>query len=457
MIDVKDIPKIKLPTKANYKRIAKDIDFYEVFQKIEPEFENCFILESLGEQNFTSRYSVIGFDPEKIITATKNTLQIDNTKYEVENPYEALRAITPQNIISRNYSGGLVGYMSYESMNYFEKSLKLDEHPDFGMFKFGVYTDGLVYDKMTGEIFYYYFDNDRSNLINNIISNKKKISLPNTSVKYIKDTLSETEHKKAVEYVIEEIKKGNTFQCEVGFKSLFKIYGDKLPIYSKLREINPSPHMYYMKFGENRIIGASPELLLRMRQGEMETFPLAGTAKRGKNEKEDIILARKLLNNPKEIAEHSMLIDLHRNDLGRVARFGTVKVRSSMDIKKFSHVQHISSEIAGIIKNEEDMFSALASVFPAGTLTGAPKIESMKIIQHLEKSPRGPYGGALGQLGFNGDCTVAIPIRTLFVTGDDAYAQTCGGIVYDSNPEDEYQEIVNKLAAMKKVLSEFEI
>jgi len=205
-----------------------------------------------------------------------------------------------------------------------------------------------------------------------------------------------------------------------------------------------------------KIIGASPELLFRLRDGEMETFPLAGTARRGADAIEDMQLARELLNDPKEIAEHNMLVDLHRNDLGRVARYGTVKVRSLMDIKRFSHVQHISSEIVGILNEKEDMFSALASNFPAGTLSGAPKIEAIKIINELESDPRGPYGGAVGQFGFNGDCTFAIPIRSVFINGEDGYVQTCGGNVYDSNPADEYQEIERKLSAMRSVLASFE-
>ena len=223
----------------------------------------------------------------------------------------------------------------------------------------------------------------------------------------------------------------------------------------ELRHVNPSPHMYYVKFGDKKIIGASPELLFRLRNGEMETFPLAGSIKRGLSAEEDIKLARTLLNDPKEIAEHNMLVDLHRNDLGRVAKFGTVKVRKLMEIKKYSHIQHISSEVIGIIKKGEDMFSGLASSFPAGTLSGAPKIESMKIIQRVEKNPRGPYGGALGHFGFNGNCTFAIPIRTLFVSGEYAYTQASGGIVYDSLPANEYQEIKNKLGAQEKVLNSF--
>ncbi|HBH46963.1 MAG TPA: anthranilate synthase component I, partial [Candidatus Jacksonbacteria bacterium] len=250
-----------------------------------------------------------------------------------------------------------------------------------------------------------------------------------------------------------EIRAGNTFQCVIGFKTEYQIQGEPLKIYERLRKINPSPHMYFLKFGAKKIIGASPELLFRVRERELETFPLAGTAARGKTAAEDQKLARELLNNPKEIAEHNMLVDLHRNDLGRVSRFGTVKVRRLCDIKRFSHVQHISSEITGIMAPGEDMFSALASNFPAGTLTGAPKIESIKIIDRLEPDGRGPYGGALGHFGWNGDATFAIPIRSLFIDGDYAFMQNGSGIVYDSTAENEYQEIKRKGEAIEKIMS----
>lgn len=184
----------------------------------------------------------------------------------------------------------------------------------------------------------------------------------------------------------------------------------------------------------------------------MQTSPLAGTIKRGKNLYQDQKLARELLSDPKEKAEHNMLVDLHRNDLGKVAKFGTVKTRDLMSVKKFSHVQHISSEIAGILNKGEDMFSALAANFPTGTLTGAPKIEAIKIIDQNETCARGPYGGAVGHFGFNGDCTFAIAIRSLFLSDNYAYTQTSGGIVYDSKPDKEYDEIQKKLAAMKEVL-----
>ena len=184
----------------------------------------------------------------------------------------------------------------------------------------------------------------------------------------------------------------------------------------------------------------------------MTTRPLAGTTKRGRTDRQDQHLARALLNNPKEIAEHSMLVDLHRNDLGRVAQFGTVSIRDLMTIKKFSHVQHISSEITGLIHHHYDAFDGIANNFPMGTVTGTPKIETIKIIASNEPEPRGPYGGSVGQFGFNGDCTFALALRSLFISGNYAYTQTSSGIVHDSDATTEYTEIQHKLAAMKAVL-----
>lgn len=450
---------LQLPRKPKYTKIAEDCDFFELFKKIEQRFKHCFLLESLGEDSHMARHSLIGFDPCKLIYANGETLTIEERSgekvdYPSENPYYLLRKIIPQDIISRKFAGGLTGYLGYDAMNYFEPSLKLHRSEMFDAFKFGLYLDGLILDKMTGELIYFYYDQNRIDLVKNLLhqayeGNNGLVIHP------LGDTMSKGDHAVAVAKVKQDIVEGRIFQCEVGFKTRFKLDGDCINIYEKMREINPSPQMFYLRFDQQKLIGASPELLFRLRQGEMETFPLAGTTRRGKSALEDTQLARKLLNDPKEIAEHNMIVDLHRNDIGRVARFGTVKVRSLMDIKRFSHVQHISSEIVGIVRENEDMFSALASNFPAGTLTGAPKIEAMKIINTLEGEGRGPYGGGVGHFSLNGDCTFAIPIRTVFVNGDTAYVQTCGGNVYDSNAEDEYQEIQRKFAGTQKVLAEF--
>ncbi|MGP5494641.1 anthranilate synthase component I family protein [Psychrobacter celer] len=456
---------IEIPSKPKRIKLTQDIDFFALFKRIERAFETCYLLESLGEDGHMARHHAIGFDPVMTIAAIdRTTLAITDNQtaktqhYQTDNPYELLRSITPQHVIARDQTGGLVGYLGYDSVNFFEPSLNAKASDDFEPFKFGVYLDGLTLDKMTGEIFYFYYPTEQQD--NRIEQIKALLDAPipcyePPSVEFLADGMSQDEHARAVMQVKEDIISGRIFQCEVGFKSKYRISGDKMPIYEKLRAVNPSPHMYFMKFAEQCIIGASPELLFRLRQGEMETYPLAGTAKRGVDVSEDRQLARALLNDAKEIAEHNMLVDLHRNDIGRVARFGTVKVRSLMDIKRFSHVQHISSEIVGILHPDEDMFSALASNFPAGTLSGAPKVEAIKVINELEPDGRGAYGGALGSFNFNGDCIFAIPIRSLFINGESAYAQTCGGNVYDSNPADEYLEIQRKLSAMKVVLDSF--
>lgn len=445
------IPKIELPLKPTYLKFAEDLDFYHVFQQVEQQTQTCFILESLGEDSYQSRYSIIGFDPETNVSAKGNDFTYNNKTFVVDNPYKVLQQIVPQNAIARSYAGGLVGYIGYDAINYFEPSVQVKSHKLFEQFSFGIYTDGIVHDKVTNEFFYFFYQNNRLAEVKRML--QKSLKKREVIVRHTKDTLTQKEHANAVEHIKEHIRKGDTFQCQIGLKMEYTVHGEAINIYTKLREVNPSPYMYFMKMRDVKIIGASPELLFRLRSGEMETFPLAGTIRRGKTPVEDRQLARLLLNDPKEIAEHNMLVDLHRNDLGRVAEFGTVKVRSLMDIKKFSHVQHISSEIAGIIKQDQDMFTALASNFPAGTLSGAPKIESMKLIDRFEPDARGPYGGAIGHFGFNGDCTFAIPIRTMFIKGEYGFIQASGGIVYDSLAENEYDEIQRKLGALKKVLN----
>ncbi len=452
-------PRLQLPRKPNYITISADCDFFKLFKKIERRYDNCFYLESLGEDSHMARHSIIGFDPEQLLYAIGDTLTIEErdgsvAHYPSDNPYQLLRDIVPQDIISRKYAGGLTGYLGYDAMNYFEPSLNIQSSDMFDAFRFGLFKDGLILDKMTGELIYFYYHDSRLKEIEALLAADDVVNGP-LRVYATGESMSREDHRAAVLKVKQDIIDGKIFQTEVGFKKRFRLEGDTINIYEEMREINPSPQMYYVKFGQQKLIGASPELLFRLRQGEMETFPLAGTTRRGADHQEDTALARALLNDPKEIAEHNMIVDLHRNDIGRVAQFGTVKVRSLMDIKRFSHVQHISSEIVGIIAEGEDMFSALPSNFPAGTLTGAPKIEAMKIINDLECDGRGPYGGAVGHFSFNGDCTFAIPIRTVFANGEQAYVQTCGGNVYDSNPDDEYEEIRRKFAGTKKVLDKF--
>ena len=238
------LPKIKISKKPTYLKFAEDIDFYELFQKIEQQFETWFIFESLGEEGKFSRYS--------IISARDNNLIIDGKIYKTKNPFFALREIMPEKTIARNYCGGLIGYLSYEVINYIEESMNVKKHPLFDQFKFGVYTDGLILDKETNELFYFYYNEDRSNILRNIM--KSKLKRKTLKISLIKDGLTKKEHAKIVEKVREQIEAGNTFQCEVGFKSEYKISGDTLNLYEKLRKVNPSPFMYYLKFGKKKII-----------------------------------------------------------------------------------------------------------------------------------------------------------------------------------------------------------
>src|SRR3989344_7125864 len=250
-------PKIQLGQKPTYVKFAEDVDFFELFKKIEKRFETCFIFESLGEEGKFSRYSIIGFDPAHVISARDKTLTFDGAQYKVENPYYALREMMPKKAIARNYAGGLIGYLSYEALNYFEPSLHVKVHEKFDQFLFGVYTDGLIFDKLTNELFYFYFENDRRDVLKELV--KEKVPQSPFSAVFVRDALTEAEHTRIVEEVKEHIRAGHTFQCEVGFKSEYKVEGDTLKIYERLREVNPSPFMYYLKFDNKRVIGASPE------------------------------------------------------------------------------------------------------------------------------------------------------------------------------------------------------
>ena len=245
---------IELPRKPRYVNLTADCDFFALFKKIEKRFETCFMLESLGEESHISRYSIIGFDPEKILRANGRTLTIterdgSSESYESDNPYYLLRDIVPQNVISRRYAGGLTGYLGYDAMNYFEPSLSLQSSDYFDAFCFGLYKDGLILDKMTGEVFYFHYDENRLALIEELMAETYPGNGPLT-VTNLGDTMSQADHAAAVMKVKQDIIDGKIFQTEVGFKKRFRLEGDTINIYEQLREVNPSPQMYYVKFGE---------------------------------------------------------------------------------------------------------------------------------------------------------------------------------------------------------------
>ena len=247
---------------------------------------------------------------------------------------------------------------------------------------------------------------------------------------------------------------GDIFQVVLSRKFAFESSGDDLTLYKTLRKLNPSPYMYHLKQNKKTIIGASPEMLVRITNDKVETFPIAGTRKITDDEEKNKRLAEELLNDEKELAEHTMLVDLGRNDIGRVCKFGTVHPESLMQIKRFSHVQHIVTHVVGNLASKNDMFDAFKAVFPAGTVSGAPKVRAMEIIDELENEARGPYAGAVGYFSYNGCCDFAIAIRSIFIEDGKGFVQSGAGIVSDSIAENEFKETEHKAGAMLQALKE---
>ncbi len=440
-------------------KLELPISAFEAFKRLYPHFEDIFLLESLGEEGKYNRYSYIGFSPRLLLSARNKELIISGKAYRLPNPYLYLSKLM-KGLESRGeglpasrqgYCGGLVGFFSHEASIYFEPAFSGFENFDFPDFMFGLYLDGFRFDKKTKEAFYFHHGESRLSKVYHLFHKNGK--LDNFAYEKISSGKSEDEHKKMVLEAKKHILKGDIFQAVLSFKTHYKLTGDIRRFYAVLRQVNPAPYTFFLKFGERKIISASPELLIRVKGKDIEHFgTLAGTIKRGKDDKEDRILAERLFSDEKEKAEHMMLVDLARNDLGRVCEFGSITVEKLATVKKYSHVQHLHSEVRGRLKKEEDAFSALSACFPAGTLTGAPKIEAIKIIKKLEGEARGPYGGTGGYFSLNGEAMQAITIRSIFINGNAAYTQTGSGIVVDSKPKKEYQEIINKQKAMEESL-----
>jgi anthranilate synthase component 1 len=429
-----------------------DLSPFGLFQRVEASCDHAFLLESLGEDSAFSRFTYIGAAPEKVIQGYERAIEVNGERKETASPYHELRSHLPQvSDLPTHYHGGLVGYVAYDGTSYFEPAFAGRVHSAFPKFEFGLYLDGFLYDKFTETFRYFTLDKDRRAYFQSLLAapyvpSPCRLSNPSAD-------MDGEEYKKGFETIKKRISAGDTFQTVFSIGFTYEKEGNPLRIYECLRQVNPSPHMYFIKFGQRVALGASPELLFRTGGRTIEHFgTLAGTVKRGKDAKEDKALAQQMQDDDKEVAEHMMLVDLARNDVGKVAEIGSVKVESLMAVKRFSHVQHLSSEVYGVVKEGCDSFDVLASCAPAGTLTGAPKIEAMKIIDDIEKSPRGIYGGSVGYFSVNGDAMFAIAIRSLFVSGDKAYTRSGSGIVYDSVCEKEYEEVMNKHKAMEKTL-----
>jgi anthranilate synthase component I len=444
----------------NKKKIDTDKDPFEIFKRIYLNYENVFILESLTGPKELSEFSVIGFDPEFTINCDNRKFQIcrnEKAVYEkqVKDPLLELRRILP--IIEekkRRYIGGAVGYVSYEAIRFWEKLPPKRSNNMFPLMEFGIYTDGLIHDKKDNAIYYFHIGKkSRFDELEKVIDSKKKFLRKRLSFsKPVSDTTKSkfiSNVKKAKEYVYE----GEVFQVVISRKFKFRLYGDPLLLYENLRKLNPSPYMYFFKRNKRFIIGSSPEMLLRViNNNKIETFPIAGTRPVSNKESVNTKLKIELLRDKKELAEHTMLVDLARNDLGRVCKFGSVRPKELMIVKRFSHVQHLVSHITGNLYDKYDCFDAFRSLFPAGTVSGAPKVRAMEVISELEKSSRGPYAGALGYFSFNRSCDFAIIIRSLFINGISAYIQSGAGIVMDSIPENEYLETEHKAGALFSAL-----
>lgn len=436
-------------------------DPFGLFCRLYQFHERLFILESLVGPKKLTEFSIIGFDPDLIVSCDSSNLYVRNSKNkivrteELVNPMEQLKRIVPKIKNNRfRYVGGAVGFISYDAIRYWERIPSKHRERNYPLLEFGIYTDGILYDHQKNKAHYFTTGKSRYDEIKDEVETTKPVKLKNFSYSNPKTSMSRNEYlnmvKKAKRYIYE----GDIFQVVLSKNTTFTVNGDLLPVYDNLRELNPSPYMYFLKLGNMAIIGSSPEMLVRVTAKQVETFPIAGTRPVVKDEIENNNLAKEMLADEKEVAEHTMLVDLARNDLGRVCKYGTVKVRELMSIKRFSHVQHIVSHVEGYLAPKFTSYDALKVVFPAGTVSGAPKVRAMEIIDDLEPYGRGLYAGAIGYFSSNGSCDFAITIRSLIVNGHRASIQSGAGIVIDSVPEKEWKETEDKaqgvILALKK-------
>ncbi|MDD1682749.1 MAG: anthranilate synthase component I [Methanoregula sp.] len=450
-----------------------------------------FLLESMEGSEKLARYSFIGIDPEFVISLGKTVKLRGREPFisialepEGKDPVEKIKSVLSRfhymNVKAPRFFGGMVGYFAYDCIySLFEKvrkgkpaSPKSDHDMPDACFMFT--KDCIVIDHRDRKLYIFSspfltYDTDiegeykkcserirtLAHHIRALSSGKKtryvKRSGQDMSVLFTSQ-VSQDAFERSVDLVKEHIVAGDIFQAVLSRRIECRIAHDPFAVYAALREINPSPYMYYLDFGDETVIGASPEMLVRVEKRKVTTVPIAGTRPRGKNPAEDEQFAQDLLGDAKERAEHTMLVDLARNDLGRVCRFGSVEVSEFMTIEKFSHVQHIVSTVNGILKDNLDCYDAFRSCFPAGTVSGAPKIRAMQIIDEQESLPRGIYAGAVGYIGFDRNLDFAIAIRTVIVRDGIASVQIGAGIVADSVPATEFYETENKAAAMIRAI-----
>ncbi|MEH7275415.1 anthranilate synthase component I [Neobacillus vireti] len=430
-----------------------------ILQKISGDKK--FLLESSHKYHDSGRYSIIGSDPafELISSGDSNEILYRNGDKNVliGNPLELIKTLLPRiDEAPFPFIGGAVGYVGYDIIRQFEvigeefpNGLQM---PDVHLMFYEVV---IVFDHLEEKITICGLpltdDSEIEKRIEQIIVElKQPVIYQDDSPFEFTGFQSETSKEdfiKNVEIAKEHIKAGDIFQVVLSRRMKSPYHGTPLSLYRKHRAHNPTPYMFYIDFAGYTVIGSSPESLIKTQGSQVFSNPIAGTKRRGKTTEEDQLIAKELKSDEKELAEHKMLVDLGRNDLGRVCEFGSVTVDKYMEVEKFRHVIHLVSEVSGTLKGEHSSLDALAACLPAGTVSGAPKIRAMEIINKLEKSKRGLYSGAIGYLSANGNMDFALAIRTMILKDNTAYIQAGAGIVHDSNPESEYEETINKLKA----------
>ena len=427
---------------------------FEIYNKISRNYDYSFLFESLTGPEELAETSIMGFDPEyivkgyydKVIIKSRNgTLKTISTDEPLTVIKDLVQKTDDQ---TYRYLGGAVGIINYDAIRLWEKIPKNHSTAE-PIMEFGIYNDGILFDNKQKKSLYFYYTKNR---VDEIKTTKSKFD--SFTLSEITTNLNDDEFYEIVEKAKKYIYDGDIFQVVLSRKFSFEASGDYLKVYQKLRSLNPSPYLYHLKMNKKTVIGSSPEMLLRVTNDYVETFPIAGTRKISNDEIKNEQLRQELINDEKELAEHTMLVDLGRNDIGKVCDYGTVHVNELMKVKKFSHVQHMVTHVIGKLNKNYNMYDAFKAVFPAGTVSGAPKVRAMEIIDELEPESRGPYAGAVGYFSFNGCCDFAIAIRSIFADGKDGFVQAGAGIVSDSVPNNELKETEHKANAMITALKE---
>ncbi|MDR1615054.1 MAG: anthranilate synthase component I family protein [Campylobacteraceae bacterium] len=436
---------------------------------------HCFILESLEDEINTGRYTFLGYNPKLEISCKDGAITIKSeVSFNINNadPKEYIQKIIDDNKAPKfdnlpPFTGGLVGYFSYDFIKYSEKNLKLDgkDIENFKDVDLMFFDQVIAFDNLKKEIFLIIniktdaleknYNNALDELKNmeNLIKKDEKTYIPKLKLTSPFNSLfDETKYCAMVEKAKNYIKEGDIFQVVLSNRFDAEAEGSLFETYEILRKLNPSPYMFYFSSDMVEIAGASPETLVKLDGKKVSTFPLAGTRTRGRNKWEDKLLEEELLRDPKELCEHNMLVDLGRNDIGKISRFGSVKVQKYLSVVRFSHVMHIGSTVEGEIREDKNAIDAIDAVLPAGTLSGAPKIRACEIIHELEGSKRGIYGGAIGYISFTGDMDTCIAIRIAFKKSGRVYVRSGAGIVADSIAKNEFMECENKAKAVINAL-----